>query len=138
MEKLPDANFYKACVPRWWKNYRPQFFNCGDRKDVIDTYFKLLELHKEFPNNSFLTPDKLFAIVDLDLQLHKINEKYPFQDTDEIFYSLYEHAGVKEKDISQNRIWVTGLIHKEAYFLLPEIQDILQTILSNHILMESL
>lgn len=56
--------------------------------------------------------------------MHKINEKYPFQDTDEIFYSLYEHAGVKEKDIDRHRIWVTGLIHKEAYFLLPEIQDI--------------
>jgi len=23
MEKMPDVNFYKACVPRWWKNYLP-------------------------------------------------------------------------------------------------------------------
>ncbi|MEQ8189217.1 MAG: hypothetical protein ABRQ39_14690 [Candidatus Eremiobacterota bacterium] len=124
MEKMPDANFYKACVPRWWKNYLPQFFNCGDRKDVIDTYFKLMELHKAFPNNSFLDPDKLFAVVDLDLQLHKINENYPFQDTDEIFYNLYKHAEINETDIVRHRIWITGLVHKEAYFLLPAIQDI--------------
>ena len=44
MEKMPDANFYKHCVPKNWQGYKPQFFNCGDRKDVIDTYFKLLEL----------------------------------------------------------------------------------------------
>jgi hypothetical protein len=31
MERLPDANFYEACVPTSWKEYRPQFFNCGDR-----------------------------------------------------------------------------------------------------------
>lgn len=40
-EKWPDANFYKACV--WWDQYKPAFFNCGDRKDVLDTCQMLLQ-----------------------------------------------------------------------------------------------
>ncbi|MGL5939751.1 MAG: hypothetical protein ACRC2S_05100 [Waterburya sp.] len=45
MEQMPDANFYKKCVPKSWIDKpRPQFFNCGDRKDVLDTYFTLLKL----------------------------------------------------------------------------------------------
>ena len=82
MEQLPDANFYNACVPNSWKQYRPQFFNCGDRKDVIDTYFNLLELHNKDISNSYLNPEKLFAIVDLYNQIQKIIVYY-------FFYSLY-------------------------------------------------
>ncbi|MFB2938524.1 hypothetical protein ACE1B6_25020 [Aerosakkonemataceae cyanobacterium BLCC-F154] len=59
MEQMPDANFYKACVPRWWSQYKPEFFNCGDRKDVIDTYFALLEIHQQDSENSYLTPGLL-------------------------------------------------------------------------------
>jgi hypothetical protein len=121
MEQMPDANFYKACVPRWWSQYRPQFFNCGDRKDVIDTYFTLLELHDKGSSSSYLAPDKLFAIVDLDLQLQKIND-YDFADTEAIYGELYEGFKIKAQNIEQHRIWVTGLIHKEAYFLIPELQ----------------
>ena len=120
MEQLPDANFYNACVPNNWKQYRPQFFNCGDRKDVIDSYFHLLELHSKDINNSYLTPEKLFAIVDLDIQIQNIANfyNYSFSDTEEIFTHLYEKARVNEQNFKEHRIWVTGLIHKEAYFWL--------------------
>ncbi|ARV59197.1 hypothetical protein BZZ01_11650 [Nostocales cyanobacterium HT-58-2] len=123
MEQMPDANFYNACVPKWWNQYRPQFFNCGDRKDVLNTYFTLLELHNEDSTNSYLSPEKLFAIVDLDLQLQKI-DNYIFSNTEEIFCNLYEKSEVNKQKASQHRIWVTGLIHKEAYFLIPELQSI--------------
>ena len=124
MEELPDANFYKACVPKWWTQYRPQFFNCGDRKDVLDTYFTLLEQHHQHPNDSYLHPDKLFAIVDLDNQVQKIEQNYSFQDTETIFYHLYQTSKVNENNARQHRIWVTGLIHKEAYCILPTLQQL--------------
>jgi hypothetical protein len=122
MENMPDSNFYKACVPNWWKQYLPQFFNCGDRNDVINTYFMLPDVHKESEEESYLSPSKLFAMVDLDLQTKKI-ENYDFTDTESIFKNLYNGIKVNEKNALNHRIWVTGLIHKEAYFLLPELQD---------------
>ena len=125
MEQMPDAKFYQACVPQCRSQYRPQFFNCGDRRDVIDTYFSLLELHAEDSGSSYLDPNKLFAIVDLDLQIQKIdNDSYAFADTEAIFHALYENFKVKDKNTAQPRIWVTGLIHKEAYFLIPELQSV--------------
>jgi len=145
MEKMPDANFYKACVPRWWREKRPQFFNCGAREDVINTYFTLPILHEQETQdtkNSYLDPDRLFAMIDLDLHLlQKINhypfpdteaifcalyEKndYPFPDTEAIFCNLYEKSEVRSQNAALHRIWITGLIHKEAYFLTPELQSI--------------
>ncbi len=123
MEQMPDANFYKACVPRWWTQYKPEFFNCGDRKDVIDTYFTLLAIHQQDSYNSYLNPDKLFALVDLDLQLQKI-DNYSFPDTEAIFCDLYGQCRVNEINTDNHRIWVTGLIHKEAYFLIPDLQEV--------------
>ncbi|WP_228060573.1 MULTISPECIES: hypothetical protein [unclassified Coleofasciculus] len=82
MEEMPDANFYKACVPKGWTQYRPQFFNCGDRKDVIDSYFSLLDLHNQNKDNSYLNPDKLFAVVDLDLQVQAIDNYSIFQSSE--------------------------------------------------------
>jgi hypothetical protein len=121
MEQLPDANFYNACVPTWWKQKRPQFFNCGDRQNVIDTYFTLLTLHQQDTSNSYLDPDRLFAIIDLDLQVSAI-DNYNFTDTEAIFRDLYEKSEVREQNAKHHRIWITGLIHKEAYFLTPELQ----------------
>jgi hypothetical protein len=121
MEQMPDANFYNACVPTWWKQKRPQFFNCGDRKDVIDTYFTLLTLHQQDSTNSYLNPDRLFAMIDLDLQVQAI-DNYNFTDTEAIFRDLYEKSEVREQNAKHHRIWITGLIHKEAYFLTPELQ----------------
>lgn len=123
MEEMPDANFYKACVPRWWSQRKPEFFNCGDRKDVIDTYFTLLKIHNKDSSNSYLTPEKLFAIVDLDLQIQAI-DNYIFSDTEAIFCELYEKSKVKAENAADHRIWVTGLIHKESYFLTPALQSI--------------
>ncbi|WP_353930322.1 hypothetical protein WJM97_18835 [Okeanomitos corallinicola TIOX110] len=122
MERMPDANFYRKCVPRSWSQGIPVFFNCKGRTGVIDTYFKLLELNEEDSKNSYLTPDKLFAIVDLDLQSQNI-ENYLFSNTEEIFSNLYQQGQVNEENVNNHRIWVTGLIHKEAYFIIPELQD---------------
>ncbi len=135
MEQMPDANFYNACVPNRWRQYRPQFFNCGDRKDVIDSYFNLLELHHQDINNSYLSPEKLFAIVDLDIQIQNITNfyNYPFSDTEDIFQNIYKNAKVKEQNIKKHRIWVTGLIHKEAYFLTPELQPVFNSSLNTPI-----
>ncbi|MGA9383295.1 MAG: hypothetical protein WBV73_31410 [Phormidium sp.] len=127
MEQMPDANFYKACVPRWWSQYKPEFFNCGDRKDVIDTYITLLKIHQQDSENSYLTPEKLFAIVDLDLQLHKI-DNYIFPDTEAIFCDLYGQCKINETNADNHRIWVTGLIHKEAYFLIPDLREVFDII----------
>lgn len=123
MPQMPDANFYNACVPKWWRNYRPEFFNCGDRTDVLNTYFTLLQLHQEDSANSYLSPEKLFAIVDLDLQVKTI-DNYSFPDTEAIFQDLYERAKVNPKNAINHRIWVTGFIYKESYFLFPELQPV--------------
>ncbi len=123
MEKMPDANFYNACVPKWWTQQRPQFFNCGDRATVINTYLNLLILHEQDTTNSYLDPDRLFAMIDLDLHLQEI-DNYSFPDTEAIFCSLYEKSQVKAQNAAQHRIWITGLIHKEAYFITPELQSV--------------
>ena len=123
MTEMPDATFYKKCVPRWWSQKRPEFVNCGDRKDVLDIYFTLPILHEKDTTNSNLDPERLFALIDLDLQLQKI-DNYIFKDTEEIFRNLYEKSQVKEQNAKHHRIWITGLIHKEAYFLTPELQSV--------------
>lgn len=123
METMPDSSFYRACLPREWRQLQPQFFNCGDRHDVINTYFSLKELHEKDTSNSYLDPEKLFAIVDLDLQIKQI-EEYQFGDTEEIHKNLYQEFGLKENIVPQHRIFTTGLIYKEAYFLIPELQTL--------------
>ena len=92
MEDFPDANFYKACVPRDWRQQIPTFFNCGDRNDVLNTYFNLLRLHQENPEASYLNPQQLFAIVDLDLQNKRLDDSYPFKDLEQIFEDLYKKS----------------------------------------------
>ncbi|WP_231506085.1 hypothetical protein [Planktothrix serta] len=132
MDKKPDANFYKACVPKYWSQYKPEFFNCGDRLDVINTFFELKDLQQQDsikPDSdrtkikSHLDPEKLFAIVDLDIQSQTINKQYPFSDTEKIFYNLYQEGKVNQQTAPQHRIWVTGFIHKESYFIIPELQE---------------
>lgn len=122
MEQMPDSNFYKACIPHWWKQSKPEFFNCGDRTDVINTYFRLIELNQT-EQSTYLTSDKLFAIVDLDSNQSNLPTDYPFASTEGIYYDLYHQHEINRDRIDNHRIWVTGLIHKEAYFLLPELQD---------------
>jgi hypothetical protein len=117
---LPDANFYLACVPPLQP--LPVFFNCGGRTTVIKTYFRLLELCPESSSQYYLNPNKLFAIVDLDNQDDTI-ENYSFPSTDAIFFDLYQKFQVNPQNAPNHRIWTTGLIHKEAYFIIPELQD---------------
>lgn len=124
MEDLPDANFYKACLPIEWRYDIPVFFNCGSRNSVLDSYFKLLTLHEQDPENSYLTPEKLFAFVDLDLPNKSLDEDYLFCDIDAIFDDLYQRWQVNQDTASNHRIWVTGLIHKEAYFIFPHLQEL--------------
>ena len=123
MKQMPDADFYIKCIPKTWKTYKPEFFNCQGRTGVIDTYFKLLELHEEDAQQSYLNPNKLFAIVDLDLQSQNI-DNYGFSNTEEIFLNLYHQGQINEENARNHRIWVTGLIHKEAYFIIPELQEV--------------
>ncbi len=123
LDQLPDCNFYKACIPR---EYSPNFFQCftcGSRKTVLQAYSKLQELHAQNPQKSWLNPDKLFALVDLDIQIEKI-DNYLFSNTEEIFYDLYQENKFNVRNSSSHRIFVTGLIHKEAYFFIPELQEI--------------
>lgn len=122
MEKIQDSAFYKHSVPQNCQAYKPQFFNCGDRNGVIDCYFKLLELNVD-NENSYLNSDLLFAIIDLDIQSKNI-ANYQFNSTEEIYKNLYNKFSVNQTNAINHRIFITGLIHKEAYFLLPELKDI--------------
>ena len=123
MEKMQDSSFYKHCTPSSMKGYFPQFFNCGDRNGVLDTFSKLLELNTAENKNSYLNSTLLFAIIDLDIQNSDIYN-YDFQKTEEIYKSLYNEFHVNDTNAIKQRIWITGLIHKEAYFLLPELKQI--------------
>jgi len=125
LQKYPDADFYKGCIPHWWQQKRPEFFNCGGRTRVLETYFRLIELHQnQTPKDSYLNIDKLFAIVDVDLQIARCVATYPFADTEAIFQHLYQQTRVNEPNARQHKIWVTGFVHKEAYFLAPELQPL--------------
>jgi hypothetical protein len=123
MEELPDANFYNACIPHYWTQKRPQFFNCGDRVDTLNTYGRLLGINDREPEISYLSSDLLFALVDVDLCPAKI-EDYHFADTEDIFHDLYRDLCVRFDRLQNHRIWVTGFKHKEAYFINPDLQQL--------------
>ncbi len=126
LEKFPDANFYKACLPKSLKNYpvpTPVFFNCGDRANVIKAYLMLKELHAKNRTDSYLDINKLFVIIDLDIQKAKI-DNYRFENTEEIFNDLYNELEINSNKIDSHTIFTTGLIHKEAYFLLKCLEPI--------------
>jgi hypothetical protein len=117
METLPDANFYKACIPQWWTEKKPIFVPCGDKEDVLNTYFALRETYQ---NKIY----KLFAIIDLDLQPAKKLKNYPIADTEQLFNTLYQKNITQLENIKQNPIFITGLIYKEAYFFTPDLQTL--------------
>ncbi len=136
MEKLQDAAFYKACIPHNWPSaQRPIFINAGSRAEVLDTYKNLLAIHQGNLEASYLQPDRLFAIVDIDLQSQNLADddfSYHFSDIDEAFRNLYSGLRVNEINASKHRIWFTGLIHKEAYFLDPQLQHFFDDVVSQH------
>jgi len=119
LQKLPDANFYKACIPVWWQQKRPEFFVCGDRQDVVNTYF---ELQLMDCTGTCFDKTKLFAIIDLDLPLCKFAENHSVQDSETLFHTLYQQGKINRQALADQSIFVTGLIYKEAYFLIPELQ----------------
>lgn len=124
LEHTPDSNFYKACVPRDWHNSRlPQFFNCGGRADVIHTFEDLLGAHELTESGeSYLNPDKLYALVDVDLQPGALPGGYPWATTEDVHAALYRDGVVHEVPEDRHRIWVTALVHKEAFFVLPSAE----------------
>lgn len=122
--KLPDANFYTACIPTWWETGRPEFFVCGDKEDVINSFFTLRNISENEAANSYVDKNKVFAIIDLDLQPAKQLENYPVADTEQLFNTLYQKNIPQLENIKQNRIFITGLIYKEAYFFTPDLQTL--------------
>lgn len=125
LDSLPDANFYKNCVPTSWHGNRlPSFFNCGDRGHVLHTFAALLAAHHANPSESYLSPEKLYALVDLDLQAGRMPADYPWLTTEDVHEDLY-HDGTLKADVDErHRIWVTALIHKEAFFVLPGVEAV--------------
>ena len=124
--KFPDANFYTACLPHDWKRNKPVFVNSGSRSDVIKTYQTIPSVHAaEVEKNGFLasnlSPDKVFALLDIYLQSQPL-EDYTFASIDEAFQDLFTQQKVNVDRLHQHNIWFTGFIHKEAYFLAPELQ----------------
>lgn len=123
LERMPDANFYKACIPRDWHGHKlPQFFNCGGRSQVLQTYRAVLKKHAEAPADSYLSPEKLYALVDLDIQAEAMPEDYPWRTTEEVHEALYKDGAIQGDPDPRHRIWVTALVHKEAFLVLPAME----------------
>jgi hypothetical protein len=123
-QQTQDSAFYYQAIPDWWRRagkVDPNFYPCGSQQNVIKTYFRLRE--KFTGTKPPIPTNKLFALIDIDLRHKKIPGEYPFSDLESIYQNLYQNG--KVTDNSQNHaIWVTGLLHKEAYFLIPELQDL--------------
>ena len=136
-ENFQDAVFYRACIPSFWRESIPRFFNCGDRSDVLNTYSSLLKMIKdESTNLDKYHPKDIYAIVDLDIQNQNINN-YHFPDVHSIFMNLYERTKVNESNANGHKIWVTGFIYKEAYFLVPKLLEIFEKFLIQPISLNS-
>ena len=130
-ENTQDSAFYYRTIPTWWKETRkrePEFRICGTQSNVIKAYFELRTLHDADTKNSYLNPDKLVALVDIDFQKTKIPQGYAFSNLEEVHESLYLNGQVNSETVSHHKIWVTGLAHKEAYFFIP----LLQSLFDNH------
>ena len=121
LDKYQDAAFWKETIPKWWREKKPVFIPCGGRSQVIKIREILLDLHYEDEDNSYLSPEKLFILIDLDLQREIIDHKFDY-DTENLYYDLYQDASISHETIDKHRIIITGFIHKEAYFLEPDLQ----------------
>lgn len=121
LDRTPDASFYKGCVPRHWHNANtPCFFNCGGRTQVLEVRERCLALHRQSPEHSYLSPEKLFVLVDWDLQPQRLGSCSSADDTEALWRLLYMSDGVD----GEHRVWVTRLIHKEAFFLLSDVAHV--------------
>ena len=81
-------------------------------------------MHAQVRDDSYLNKDKLFAIIDLDLPLCKFDDSYPIKDSEALFHSLYQQGKINQQTVLENSIFITGLIYKEAYFLIPDLQPV--------------
>ena len=127
LDDFPDANFWKQTIPIEWRTKKPVFIPCGSRSDILRIYPKLIDLHNNDPDNSYLSPDKLFILIDLDIQCQDISHICPYyQTTEELYHGIYQNHPIDTNIIDQSKIIITGWIHKEAYFLEPDLQDYLQ------------
>jgi len=124
LERVPDANFYTNCLPKAAQRMnRPQFYTCGSRNDVLKIYAELRGRALSLGDQSYVDPDKVFALVDLDIQPSPI-ENYRFECTESVFNSLYEGTQISRGAINTHKIFTTGLVHKEAYFFLSSLCDL--------------
>ena len=121
LDEYQDAAFWKETIPSWWREKKPVFIPCGGRSQVLRIREMLLNLHDKDESNSYLSPDKLFALIDLDLQPVIIDHEFNYS-TEKLYYELYQASSINPEAIDKYRIIVTGLIHKEAYFLEPDLQ----------------
>jgi len=118
-ERFEDSRFYKKCLPVDLRS-KVQFINCGDRSNVIDAFHRITKICQDDPVNSYIDIERLFAIVDLDLEVKKISN-YNFPSVEDIYNDIYCCNSGKLR-LKNHRIYTTGLIHKEAYFILPELE----------------
>lgn len=127
LETAPDSSFYSACLPKHMRSRgKPIFINCGGRADVLKIFVKLHELHQDVSVESYLTLEKLFVLIDVDIQKAEIaaTSRNSKSNTEEIFHNLYNALQINQAQLKEHVIFTTGLIHKEAYFLLPELKEL--------------
>ncbi|MCK4493083.1 MAG: hypothetical protein KAU26_03450 [Methylococcales bacterium] len=129
--QFQDASFYQRSLPKWWRktgNPEPIFYVCGKQKTVIKAYFYLRNKYQE-KNDKRLDSNKIYALIDIDTQKHTLpkTEKYPFCSLEAIYADLYNNGIVNLKTAKNHKIWVTGLLHKEAYYLVPELEGLFKS-----------
>lgn len=123
LDQYQDAAFWKETIPSWWRDKKPVFIPCGGRSQVLNIREILLELHDEDEENSYLSPENLFVLIDLDLQPAIIDSDSDY-DTENLYYDLYQNGSINPSIIDKYKTIVTGFIHKEAYFLEPDLQEL--------------
>lgn len=121
LNEYQDAAFWKETIPSWWRERKPVFIPCGGRSQVLTVRKILLDLHYEDESNSYLCPEKLFVLIDLDLQRAILDFDSDY-DTEKLYYDLYRDGLINPQAINKHKTIVTGFIHKEAYFLEPDLQ----------------
>ncbi|MGB5596762.1 MAG: ornithine acetyltransferase [Crocosphaera sp.] len=104
-----------------------EFIELEPEELSLRIYPKLIELHNNNPIDSYLSPDKLFILIDLDIQVAYLdNICTHYQTTEEFYHAVYKHHPIDTNIIDKSKIIITGWIHKEAYFLEPDLQYYLQ------------
>jgi hypothetical protein len=127
-QRTQDSAFYYRAIPEWWKTTRklePSFYVCGTQGNVIKAYCYLKQKHQQQPKESYLNFNKLFALLDIDVQKTRLPCDYhSFKNLEDIYHDLYLNGKVNPNTATNHKLWVTGLLHKEAYFLIPETKEL--------------